>query len=248
LPRLDAVVSNFAQETMDRKHPVAGMLGMEMLELFDIDFDFPEGRIRFWEPGTAERVARRQGMVEIPVGVINDSLLLCTRITGKAVGSKKESNVQQKQPFLGIIDSGSTFSAVNWKAAQLLGLPTKNSLTYLKPPAIVAVGIDNKPLYLPTKNVEFTFAGKAITNDNGEIVGFAPPAPEWKPWKPVLTGIGDLPIFELLLGTDKTPFHGPAALIGMDVLSQRRVILESCSSSSNSDSGKRTRRMFVSPE
>jgi hypothetical protein len=187
--------------------------------------------------------------VEIPIAVINESLLLGTRITGKAVGAKKESNgrPQQPQPFLGIIDTGSTFSAVNWKAAQLLGLPTKNSLTYLKPPAIVAMGIDSKPLYLPTKRIEFSFTGKAITNDKGAIVCFAPPAPEWKPWKPVLTGIGDLPIFELLLGSDKRPFQGPAALIGMDVLSQRRFILESCSSNSRG-SMKWTGRMFVSPK
>jgi Aspartyl protease len=247
LPCLEAVISNFAQETMDRQHPVAGMLGMELLDKFDVDFDFPEGRVRFWEAGTAEKEARRHGMVEIPIAVINNSLLLGIRVTGNALGDKKESSgQQQKQPFLGILDTGSTFSAVNWKAAQLLGLPPKKSMTYLKPPAIVAMGIDNKPLYVPTKKIEFTFSGNAITNEKGVIVGFSPPSPGWKRWKPVLAGIGDLPIFELLLGTDNKPYQGPAALIGMDVLSQRRVILESIRS--GSDSRKWTGRMFVSPE
>lgn len=241
---LNAVVTNFAQESLDKRHPVAGMLGMEMLEQFDVDLDFPAGVVRFWAPGTAKKEARHQGMSEIPIAVINKSLLLATRISGKTASTKKEGTEQQKQPFLGILDSGSTFSAINWKAAEILGLPPEKSPTYLIPPAIMAVGVDNKPLYIPTKKVEFTFCGEAISNEKGVVVGFVPPPPQWKPWKPVLTGIGDLPMFELVLGSDKKPFEGPAVLIGMDVLSQRRVILESCGI--DEKTGKRTGRMFVS--
>ena len=243
---LHAVVSNFAQESLDKRHHVSGMLGMELLEQFDVDFDFPAGLIRFWAPGTAAKEARRQGMSEIPIAVINKSLLLGTRISGKAAANAKvDGQNEQKQPCLGIIDSGSTFSAVNWKAAEYIGLPPKNSPTYLIPPAIMAVGIDNKPMYIPTKKIEFTFCGEAIFNEKGDtVVGFVPPPPKWNPWKPVLTGIGDLPMFDLVLGTEKKPFEGPAALIGMDVLSQRRVILESCAI--DKKTGKRAGRMFVS--
>jgi len=35
LPRLNAVVVDFPQEHLDPSHDVVGMLGMEMLELFD---------------------------------------------------------------------------------------------------------------------------------------------------------------------------------------------------------------------
>lgn len=244
LPTLDAAVTHFAQETMDPKFPVGGMLGEEFLELFDVDLDFPAGRVRFWAPGTAASEAERQGLVEIPIGVINESLLLGTRITGKPATGKSKPG-PTKQPFIGIIDSGATFSAVNWEAAKLLGLaPKSHILKYLGSPGIMAVGIDNKPLYIPTKKVEFTFCGEPITkNEKGEIVEFTPPPSKWQPWKPVLAGIGDLPIFELLLGSDKEPFHLPAAVIGLDVLSQRRVILEA-----SSDTSERHRRMFVSPE
>ena len=181
LPRLESVVTNLAQEKLDRRHPISGMLGMEMLSAFDVDLDFPSGKVRFWEPGTAVNEARRQGMVDIPITVINDSLLLGTRITGKG-DTKKTGSTHGKQPFLGIIDTGSPFSAINWKAAKLLGLPPRKSLQYLKPPAIMAVGIDNKPLYVPTAKVEFTFCGDAIANDDGMIVGFASPPAGWKPW------------------------------------------------------------------
>lgn len=246
LPTLHAVVTDFSQEHMDPRHdPVEGMLGMEMLELFDVDFDFPAGRIRFWAPGTAAEEAKRAGLVEIPAAIINESLLLGTRVTGKP--STGKTKPIPKQPFIGIIDSGSTFSAVNWEAAKLLDLPPKsNILKYLSSPAIMGIGVDGKPLPMPTKKVKFSFCGNATANKKGEIVEFAAPPPQWQPWKPVLVGIGDLPLFELVLGSDKAPFHGPAAVIGMDVLSQRRVILEACRDT-NKCTG-RSRRMFVSPK
>ena len=260
---LPTIVSHFAQENLDKAHaPVKGMVGMEFLTLFDIDFDFPKRTIRFWKPGTAAKEAKRCGMVEIPIAVINESLVLGTRMTASAGTPKpKETKEEQeqKQPFLGIIDSGSTFSAINWEAAKLIGLPQKNSLTYLKPPGIMAVGLDNKPLYIPTKKIQFSYCGypmmssqsKAKGEEAGNdkqkndriVVGFEAPPKEWKPWNPVLTGIGDLPLFELVLGTKDKPFDGPAALIGMDILSQRRVILESCDGKE-----RRQGRMFVSPE
>lgn len=217
-----------------------------MLKLFDVDLDFPAGRIRFWAPGTAAEEAKRAGLVEIPTAVINESLVLGTRVTGKpSTKSTGKSEPAPPQPFLGILDSGSTFSAVNWEAAKLLDLPPKsNRLKYMGLTGIMAVGIDGKPLYIPTKKIEFTFCGDPIENEQGEIVEFAPPPSKWQPWKPVMAGVGDLPIFELLLRTGEGPFHLPAAVIGLDVLSQRRVILEACSD----DAIGRSRRMFVSPK
>ena len=242
LPSLTAAVMNFSQEHMDPRHPVEGMLGMEMLELFDVDLDFPAGRIRFWAPGTAAEEAKRAGLVEIPTVVINESRVLATRVTGKPSAGKSDPN--PKQPFIGLLDTGSTFSAVNWEAAKLLDLPPKsNKLKYLMSPGIMAMGMDNNPLRIPTKKVEFTFRGDPqVETEEGRVLEFAPPPSSWKPWQPVMAGIGDLPMFELLLGSDKKAFTLPAAIIGLDVLSQRRVILEASPKSKD-----RKRRMFVSP-
>jgi hypothetical protein len=55
------VVQPFAQAHMDQRHPVDGMLGMEVLELFDVDLDFPADRIR-------------AGMVEIPTAQVGFGL------------------------------------------------------------------------------------------------------------------------------------------------------------------------------
>lgn len=58
LPPLHAVVQGFPQEHLDPGHdPVEGMLGMEVLSLFDADFDFPAGRLRLWPPGSAAEVS-----------------------------------------------------------------------------------------------------------------------------------------------------------------------------------------------
>ena len=49
--------------------------------------------------------------------------------------------------------------------------------------------------------------------------------------------IGDLPVFSQLLGDGVAPYKGPAGIIGLDILSQRRVILET--------GAGRKRRLYV---
>jgi hypothetical protein len=55
LPKLTAVITDFPQEHIDPEHdPVKGMIGMELLSLFDADLDFPQNRIRLLEPRTLD--------------------------------------------------------------------------------------------------------------------------------------------------------------------------------------------------
>jgi hypothetical protein len=92
LPPLYAVVTDFPQEHIDPQHdPVEGMLGMEMLNLFDVDFDFGAGRFRLRAPGTAAQAAE---LVEIPSMILNEWGLLGIRV---------ESLLNQKQPVLLIV-------------------------------------------------------------------------------------------------------------------------------------------------
>lgn len=230
LPPLTAVITDFPQEHIDPAHdPVEGMIGMELLEMFDVDLDFPNNRIRFWKPGTADA----SGLVEIPAVVINESLLIGIRVTSAGRGGQ--------QPFLGFLDCGSTFSCVNWKAANLLGLPPKNDPLYDMGPAVAALGVDGRPLTLPTTKARLDFLGDAIIDSNGRPVGFEPPPKQWNAWDPVQLAIGDIPVFSDILGDGKTPYQGPAALIGLDILSQRRVILEAGTGRT------RARKVAVSP-
>ena len=229
LPKLHAVVTDFPQEHIDPKHdPVEGMIGMELLSQFDVDFDFPKNRLRLWQPGTTDTT----GLVEIPAVVINETGLIGIRLSIPGA----------TQPILGFLDCGATFSCINWKAAEVLGLPSKSDPLYKKGLAVTAVGVDGRLLTLPMVNQVLTFAGEAELDKNtGKPVGFASPPPQWKDWSPVQLAVGDLPAFSTLLGDGRTPYQGPAALIGLDVLAQRRVVLEA------GRDRTRRRRVMVSP-
>lgn len=236
LPTLAAVVTDFPQEHIDPKHdPVEGMLGMEALSLFDLDLDFPAGRIRLWKPGTAKVAAQQSGLVEIPAVVINESGLYGIRVSAPPSAGGDDP----RQPVLGFIDCGASFSAVNWAAASCLGLPGKGSKAYANAPVISAIGIDGKPILLPTQKTQLSWAGKAQKDPGSGALSFDAPPSNWKEWDAVQLAVGDLPVFKDLLGDGTRPYQGPACLIGLDILAQRRVILET--------GGTRQRRLWVSP-
>lgn len=228
LPKLHAVITDFPQEHIDPKHNVEGMLGMELLSIFDVDFDFPKNRIRFWKPGTSDK----KGLDEIPAVVINETGLIGIRLS--VPGSQ--------QPILAFLDCGATFSCMNWKAAALFGLPPKTDPLYRKGSAVTALGIDGNMMTLPIVKQTLTFSGEVEQDpQTGRPIGFAPPPADWRHWDPIEMAIGDIPAFSTILGDGKTPFQGPAALIGLDVLAQRRVVFEAARDES------RRRRVFVSP-
>jgi len=228
LPTLNAVVIDFPQEHLDPAHdPVEGMLGMEMLQLFDADFDFPKGILRLWSSGTA--VTINKSLIEIPAAVLNESGLIGIRL----IGTKQA----YQQPMVGILDCGSSCTIINWAAADLLGLP-RDEKAYSGNPSIMGIGVDGRPQTMPTTNTQFTFCGDAYSSQGK--MAFSPPPSNWKPWDPVTVAIGDLPAFAELLGDGKTPYKGPAVLVGLDILSQRRVIFET------GGNGK-ARRLFVAP-
>jgi hypothetical protein len=231
MPKLTAVITDFPQEHIDPAHdPVEGMVGMELLSLFDVDLDFPRNRIRLYEPRTVDTL----GLVELPSVVINESLLIGIRV--------QTPDQQNGQPILGFLDCGSTFSCINWKAAKALGLPPKNDSLYHTGPAIAALGIDGRPLTLPTVEKQLSYAGNPIIDpDSRRTVGFESPPANWKPWDPVQLAVGDIPVFSNILGDGLTPYEGPAALIGLDILSQRRVVLEA------GTSGSRRRKVAIAP-
>lgn len=205
----------------------------QVLSLFDVDFDFPMGRLRLWAPGSAEHEAKRAGnsihqhhsshfrcvsainmldswavliyvsfvapqllsyllsclavldlcfaytfirlmctlfheikifdddcdycimwagLIEIPAAVLNETGLLGIRLTSaqQPAGS---------QPLVGVIDTGASFSIINWAGAQLLGLPSQGDRSYRSMPTVSVVGVDGRLQLLPTQNVSLTFCG-----------------------------------------------------------------------------------------
>eukprot|EP00798_Chlamydomonas_sp_ICE-L_P026402 gene26402-17499_t len=114
--------------------------------------------------------------------------------------------------------------------------------------SIVILGMDDNPQKLPNKMLGslslmlgLSFFGGVVKGKDGRL-RFNPPPADWTPWDPVLATVGELPGFSSILGDGLTPYRGPAALIGLDVLSQRRVGL----GAAPKDSTDRRRDVFVS--
>jgi predicted aspartyl protease len=231
LPKLYAVVTDFPQEHIDPAHdPVEGMVGMEVLEMFDVDF--ANHRLKLWEHGQADV----RGMVEIPAAVLNESGLLGIRVVSG------ESSRSGQQPMIGVLDCGASFSSVNTAGARLLGV-SPDPADHRDTPIVTALGVDGRPMNLATAKIALSFVGDSSSSSipqQGQGVAFEQPPSQWKPWDPTLIGVGDLNVFSDLLGDGRTPFKGPATLIGLDVLSQRRFIL------STSGPG-RARKLYVAP-
>jgi len=225
---LHAIVTDFPQEHLDPSHdPVEGMLGMEVLERFDVDLDFPAGRLRLWKPGTVRAEAKRAGMTNIEAVVVNETRLLGFRVVSANAPKGSSGEDVLAQPFLGVVDCGASFSVVNWRAASLLGLPPQSDSVYKKMPVVQGIGVDGRPQLLPTTNIGVSFCGNAIQNkDDKSNMSFEAPPSDWTPWSAVPMAIGDLPVFSQLLGDGRSAYKGPAGIIGLDILSQRRVILE----------------------
>lgn len=90
------------------------------------------------------------------------------------VGIRVTSSDQNlgRQPVLGIIDCGASFSVANWAAAKLLGLPPKEEkFAYRGSQEVLSVGVDGKPLRLPMKDISLTFAGDSYKDKNGGCNG-----------------------------------------------------------------------------
>jgi hypothetical protein len=227
VPELHAIVTDFPQEHIDPKHdPIEGMLGMEFLSMYDVDLDFPNNQIRLYEQGT---LSCPKNMVEIPATVINETGLLAIRV------KKPGSN----QPVVALIDCGSAFSVANWAATPFLGM-SSNKKDYKNLPAIQGIGVDGKTIQLPISPQQtLTFAGEPRM-DQGRIVGFQEPPTDWRSWNPISLAVGDLPAFSNVLGDGVTPYRGPAVLIGLDILSQRRIIFKG--------SETRRRQIFVTKD
>ena len=65
----------------------------ELLQLFDLDLDFPAGRLRLFSPGEGLAAAAAAGLAEVPAAVLNETGVLGIRATsaGAAAAGKDGS-------------------------------------------------------------------------------------------------------------------------------------------------------------
>mmetsp|Transcript_48023 Transcript_48023/g.153577 ORF Transcript_48023/g.153577 Transcript_48023/m.153577 type:complete len:286 (+) Transcript_48023:784-1641(+) len=211
---------------------IHGMLGRKFLERFDFDLDRVRSIQHFKEAGRASgsgkqgvRIAQHHfPSMSLPGGLIGVPMHL--QAFGKTLSA------------VGIIDTGSMFSTINWQAAKELGMPTDPSdsafdhctkvagatisgvaempLTSIKvkicsstgDPACKAAGVSKE---------EFEALGKGNGWDFDYKAAGLKPAVEFGR---VNAAIGDAIQFEMLRDSAVGAFQGAAVLLGQDVLSQ----------------------------
>jgi hypothetical protein len=212
LPRMSAVIVDFPQASIeDPRYDIQGMLGMEFVSLFDLDVDFPAGKIRLWNPGEGVKQAQKDNLVAVPVSLIPGD------IPGVRVAAGEGTT-----PFLGIVDLGASFTLMNSAAAKLSGLPLTSEPGRN---GIAATGVDGRQTMLASRTTDITLLGFTEWGDGSRWGDSgALKQPKMLKFNDIRTGVGEVAVFEQLLSTPGNPWLGPAGLIGLDVWMKTRIM------------------------
>ncbi|CAE8600394.1 unnamed protein product [Polarella glacialis] len=215
---------------------VHGMLGLPFLERYDFLLDRVREEQRFKEAGAAA-----EGQ-ETGLGVLRQpGILLPSQLLGLPVQvsvSRSEKKEDRPPPaILGVIDTGSMFSILNWKAAQELGLADGPEDPRLAAATKVAGATATGTAEMPLVNVKIRFCS---TPADGNL-GWKSTGALGSGWHLALAGddeannaavsrggdfgrvnaaIGNAMQFELLRDSTVGEFGGAAILLGQDVLCQ----------------------------
>ena len=197
IPELDAVVTDLRSTGLPPV--VGGLLGLDFLKRFEVEFDFDKEIIAFHPKGSAI------------TGVCDVSELIKIRLKTHPTGLQLAPiSLNNCAPFDAIIDMGSLFSVINWKASERAGV-TKDS------PDLDKSGVISN-------DVTGAQMGLAIGKFNLRVLGEGGNSDLSHDLESTYKGaacVGDLPAFETL-GAKNEPF----ATIGMDVIGRKRLVLD----------------------
>ena len=197
LGKLDAVVTDI--EASGLPAVIGGLLGLEFLSKFEVEFDFVNKFLKFHPPGSIACGALDvSDLVEIPMSVHPTGLkTVRCRLNGC-------------EPFPAIVDMGSFFSVANWMAAAAGGVaPDSPEVTQS---AMQAVGIDGRAMPMATAKFDLEVVGVDPGSNSNGSGGLAS---EYKGQ----CCIGDLPAFASL-SAQTTPFMS----MGLDVIGRGRTV------------------------
>ena len=197
IPELDAVVTDLRSTGLPPV--VGGLLGLDFLKRFEVEFDFDKEIIAFHPKGSAI------------TGVCDVSSLIKIKLKTHPTGLQLAPiSLNNCAPFDAIIDMGSLFSVINWKASERAGV-TKDS------PDLDSSGVISN-------DVTGAQMGLAIGKFNLRVLGEGGNSDLAHDLESTYKGaacVGDLPAFETL-GAKNEPF----ATIGMDVIGRKRLVLD----------------------
>ena len=135
------------------------------------------------------------------------------------------------ESFLGILDTGATYTVLNWAAARTLGIE-KDDPRLSGCPVVFLRGMDGRSKPTPLISARVTLCGFDT-----------PPTPEYSlegwgladmtegvgapcvEFREVLVGLSDLNFDRLLHLNGRGSYLGPAVLVGQDVLQQQPMVM-----------------------
>ena len=199
IPELDAVVTDL--QATGLPPVVGGLLGLDFLQRFEVEFDFDKEIISFHPKGSAiTGVCDVSDLIKIP---------LKTHPTGLQSAPISLNNCE---PIDAIIDMGSLFSVINWKASEKAGV-TKDSPD-LDSSGVMSNDVTGAQMGLAIGKFDLKVLGEG-GNSDGSL------SHDLESTYKGAAYVGDLPAFETL-GEKNEPF----ATIGMDVIGRKRLVLD----------------------
>lgn len=219
---------------------VHGMLGQPFFSSYDIDLDRYRGRLELYEPGQAASQGFYSTVKHLP-GLAMGSGNIGIAIKGDIVGDQ-ESSESPKQSFIGLLDTSSAFTTINWEAAKLLGFAGPTDPRLMAATKVLGAGRDGQPVEMPVALVRLSVCGvpegvkpmlAQVSKEKWESSG-------GKGWYferlaggentvelgAVNVAIGDSLSLRALDDSKIGPFTGAAAVVGQDLLFQAdRLIL-----------------------
>eukprot|EP00850_Spirogloea_muscicola_P015139 SM000113S24095 [mRNA] locus=s113:342588:344260:- [translate_table: standard] len=151
---------------------VAGIVGLDVLKQFDVDFDFPALSMTFSEPGAAAVPVYAQGLVLAASAALPFGL------------PALKVKINDGPEVTAILDMGSALSLINWRTARAAGLSPTTPGVRPAPMTVVGIGGGSMPMSLTTlKAVRIQMADK-----RDKELALQPP----------FTAIGDLPALDKL--------------------------------------------------
>lgn len=221
---------------------VHGVLGLPFFSKYDIDLDRYRGRLDLYEPGQAAAQGFYSTVKHLP-GLAMSSGNLGLAIKGDIVDDKdQEPSESPKEPFIGLVDTTSAFTTINWEAAKLLGFLGPADPRLMAATKVLGAGPDGQPVEMPVVLVRLSICGvpegvkpmlKDVSKEKWESSG-------GKGWYferlaggknavelgAVNVAIGDSLSLRVLDDSKIGPFTGAAAVVGQDLLFQAdRLIL-----------------------
>jgi predicted aspartyl protease len=196
IPELDAVVTDLRATGLPPV--VGGLLGLDFLQRFEVEFDFDKETITFHPRGSAI------------TGVCDVSDLIKVRLKTHPTGLQLAPiSLNNCEPIDAIIDMGSLFSVINWKASERAGV-TKDSPD-LDSSGVISNDVTGAQMGLAIGKFDLKVLGEKSSELSYDLESTYKGA----------ACVGDLPAFETL-GAKNEPF----ATIGMDVIGRKRLVLD----------------------